>query len=484
MSPSSPQNDQALIREELVAYLDGELAPTDCDRIEKRLAEDETYLQELQGMDAAWSALDELPTATVDQSFTQTTIAMVTAQAQQDVAQQTAMLPRVRRRRKGLIALACCGAIVAGFISTRLLSHASNVSSNVSLIADLPVIELVDVYSQVPDVDFLLALERELGSERLAEFKKTIGQAEIDQLHSVQLASPTKRMKYVVDMEPEGRAALLEKQNKFFLQMNKDKRQQMRDLHAEIQNSKRSTELQTVLLAYRRWLSRRTPGDQAELRQQPASELLTMIRRLSRKDLRVLTDKEVIALRKEVLAFPEKNRERIVDGLRQRFGDRGFGDHGERIARIIQNAPAPLVVGMVLRIPGPGREEVLQQLASVLEKETQQRLQKNRKKEGKVKQMVAWIRQAFPNQVTPEDLEDFFVNELSNNEREKLLAMPWHEMEDELTQRLQQKTMGGPKGSFMRDLLRGQRLDHPRGRRFQRPYGPESRSSSKAVRHR
>ena len=49
--------------EELVAYLDGELPPDDCRRVEERLAADDDYRQQLRDLDQAWEALDALPHA-------------------------------------------------------------------------------------------------------------------------------------------------------------------------------------------------------------------------------------------------------------------------------------------------------------------------------------------------------------------------------------------------------------------------------------
>src|SRR6476619_1696451 len=71
-SVTDPQPDPAA--DEIVAYLDGELPPQDCRRVESRLATDEEYRQELHELDRAWEALDVLPAPTVDDAFARTTI--------------------------------------------------------------------------------------------------------------------------------------------------------------------------------------------------------------------------------------------------------------------------------------------------------------------------------------------------------------------------------------------------------------------------
>ncbi len=117
-SPKS-NNDREL--EELVAYLDGELQPQPCGAVEKRLSNDDAYLHELQSLDNVWSALDELPQVTVDESFSRSTIEMVTVAAERDVAKRTTWLPVQHRRRLFLFAIVGILAATVGFSATRIL---------------------------------------------------------------------------------------------------------------------------------------------------------------------------------------------------------------------------------------------------------------------------------------------------------------------------------------------------------------------------
>ena len=56
-SVTDPQPERPT-HEELVAYLDGELAPEDCRRVEDRLATDDEYRQQLRDLDQAWEAIE------------------------------------------------------------------------------------------------------------------------------------------------------------------------------------------------------------------------------------------------------------------------------------------------------------------------------------------------------------------------------------------------------------------------------------------
>ena len=108
MSTSDLQPDDART-EELVAYLDGELPDEAARLVEQRLATDDDYRRQLGELDQAWSALEALPTPTVDDKFARTTIEMVALAAQRDLTQQSTdgnrpspqANARVRRRRTG-----------------------------------------------------------------------------------------------------------------------------------------------------------------------------------------------------------------------------------------------------------------------------------------------------------------------------------------------------------------------------------------------
>ena len=80
------RNKLDAIHEEIVAYLDGELDEDVSQRVEQRLAKDPNYRRRLQQMERAWDCLDALPQAEVDESFTHSTVAMVTLTAEKELS--------------------------------------------------------------------------------------------------------------------------------------------------------------------------------------------------------------------------------------------------------------------------------------------------------------------------------------------------------------------------------------------------------------
>lgn len=141
---------------ELVAYLDGELDPAESRRIEELLAKDDQARARLRKLERAWDALDDLPRTTVDESFTRSTVEMIAVKAEQDVDE----LEHDVMRRRGRWLLGIGGTAAAALIGFAIVQYAWP-DPNRRLVEDLPVLEHLDEYSQVQDIDFLRQLAKE-----------------------------------------------------------------------------------------------------------------------------------------------------------------------------------------------------------------------------------------------------------------------------------------------------------------------------------
>ncbi len=209
MPPTDPQTD---IRpgDELVAYLDGELPPEECRRVEDRLAADDDYRRQLHELDQAWEALDALPKPAVNDNFARTTIEMVNVAAQQDVSEQTATAAAVRRRRLWGWAAAGVAAAAVGFVAVRSLIP----NSNEELLTDLPVIQQFDVLSQIEDIEFLRRLPESVANESLAG-DGTDMQREAADMKAAASASLNSRRKWVASLAPDTKANLETQMRRF-----------------------------------------------------------------------------------------------------------------------------------------------------------------------------------------------------------------------------------------------------------------------------
>lgn len=152
--PEVPDDD-----EQLVAYLDGELAPDESRQVEQRLATDPGVRRKLQGLQRSWELLDELDPAPVEETFTRSTMEMVTVAAAEEVAEIQAAEPR-RRRRRWVVGI---GGLLAAGSAGFAVGWLAWPDRDRPLLEDLPVIEHLDEYRQIGDFRFL----KKLAAERL-----------------------------------------------------------------------------------------------------------------------------------------------------------------------------------------------------------------------------------------------------------------------------------------------------------------------------
>jgi anti-sigma factor RsiW len=153
----NPLSDEDQLREELVAYLDGELDADQSRRIEQRASEEPEARRILQEFDRTWHLLDEFGGQATSEDFTRTTLTMVAQAASEDAERGKAEAPRRRRRRALWIAAGLISAAAAGFLLTARLAP----DPNAQLLEDLPILENYDRYSKIESVDFLRALNKE-----------------------------------------------------------------------------------------------------------------------------------------------------------------------------------------------------------------------------------------------------------------------------------------------------------------------------------
>ena len=144
-------------QEQLTAYLDGELDADTRAAVEKRLSDDEDFRLRMQRMEDAWALLDALPQTEADLNFTQSTVEMVALAAKEEVNQ----IDQANRKRQWIVWTAGTLAVVfAAFGGYRIVDRFTS-AKNDQLVRDLPVIENVELYRHVDNIEFLRQLEAE-----------------------------------------------------------------------------------------------------------------------------------------------------------------------------------------------------------------------------------------------------------------------------------------------------------------------------------
>ncbi|MCP4190490.1 MAG: hypothetical protein GY768_07660 [Planctomycetaceae bacterium] len=144
-------------QEQLVAYLDGEVDASTAQSVEERLASDSAFRQSLNELQRSWDLLGDLPQPTIDESFTQTTVEMVALQLDHDLQDDQDNQTQKQNLRWLTLLAAATVSLLIGFFAYRFWLDAPNRE----LKTDLPVIERVDVYQHIDNLQFLEQLKEE-----------------------------------------------------------------------------------------------------------------------------------------------------------------------------------------------------------------------------------------------------------------------------------------------------------------------------------
>jgi anti-sigma factor RsiW len=416
--------------EEIVAYLDGELSPAECARVEQRLASDEAFRQQLQGMERAWKALDELPLAVVDDKFAKTTMEITVATAAAEIKAKTVALPIQRRRRRWSSWLGAFAAAAVGFMIIRLAWQ----NPDRMLLADLPVIDNVDIYSQFQQPEFLVSLRNELGQN----FEEIGGRpsdltARLERFQTI--SQPQERDRWLRGVSDRDNASLRAKFNRF-RELQPDEQKRLRELHAEVVASPIAPKLEETMLAYDEWLSGLPPGRQFELAQLPIDERLRTVKRWARE----MRDDAALTLSEDELTQLFQKMRGPFEQLRQ--------ETAKDVAKLPADQRRFLAAIRQFRdnvaAPGPFQTALIQ----ALPERTRQPFE-HLPPQQKVARFTTWLRQmeAPRGQASQEQLEKFFAEDLDASTKEELLSLPPVEMQQAL-QRLYRRQpgqgLGGP----------------------------------------
>lgn len=140
-------------RENLTAYLDGELDEKQAAEIEQKLTRSEVARRDVDILARTWDMLNLLPRANVPEDFSRRTLAIAKQTEAPLLLDRSKVWARQGRRAALLVAwgTAICLAASVGFqITNRLIPDDSRM-----LVEELPIIEGLDSYREVGDVEFL-----------------------------------------------------------------------------------------------------------------------------------------------------------------------------------------------------------------------------------------------------------------------------------------------------------------------------------------
>ncbi len=419
--------------EQMVAYLDGELSAEETACVEQRLASEEDFRQELQSIERAWAALDQLPRTTVEDRFAKTTMEMVVQTAQQEVDQKTRALPIQKRKRSLSTGLLLTTAVLLGGLAFR--SGWKN--PNRFLLADLPMIQNIDAYSQFHKADFLRQLGRTVKEDAWPTSSEELA-SEVRQLRVV--SSEKNRQEWLEKSTDDERATLRAQYNRF-RSLPEERKEQLRQLHEEIDSAKDGDLLRKTMLQYQQWLSSLPASQQYELRALSTQE---RVRRVARRIHQQAVNGALELTPKQVQDFFEAVRPQLRKMREQALREMSPRER-EQLEALPRNRKRPHWFWLTREDWIHRAEEINQSVSKALPEEKRAAFQRLSTRE-KRDRFLGWLRQATTPQfadrlhgrgprsgeVAEHELEAFFVEKLDAATQERLLAMPREKMQQQL----------------------------------------------------
>lgn len=472
--PDQPELDA--LDEDLVAYLDGELDAESARRIENLLSTDDSARRKLRQLAGSWDLLDQLPRQALGESFMRTTVAMIAVATSQDLAIEQTALPSRKRRRWIAALVAAIAAASVGFAAVVVWWP----DRNEPLLRDLPVIENFDAYRHGGNLAFLHQLDKsalffENGPEGSASQSPAPPQA------AAAYANISARRERVLSLAPDAKTDLRKQLEKFAALPEEDK-QKLRDFDEQLRADPNHARLRNVLQQYSDWLGALNALERHDLLQLPPDQRLSRIRELRDRDIGRLARQ--FAGRGQKL-LPESDIREIMSWLeRIAFRDKAaiLKDAAPHEVDEVNSRPMEQqghALGFILaKRSGGGPPQLppsidskdfeLLEESDKLSREARDILKKQPDLEQKRKQISEWIFAFFRAQfasrfeVSRETLHNFFLNDLSDEERNELNVLPPDEFRLMLRRLyFQKKRFGGHHGPGGPPDFRGPPGDGP-----------------------
>lgn len=457
--------------EDIVAYLDGELDAETSRQIEARLATDAVARRTLQRLEQAWDALDTLPRADLDEGFTRSTVEMVAVAAGKQASEQLTRRPS----RKRQMWLAVVGGALLASLASFFVVRAALGDPNQALLDNLSVLERLEIYREVGEIDFLQELERSgvFSDAQLANLPA--GMLSAEPSLKTAPAGLAERRDYVEKLSPVEKDQLRRKWA-WFTAADPEAQLELTKLDAALAGDPKSAELTRLMDRYHHFVQALPPETQRKLLGMNPVERVEEIGRM----MQFATSRYELS-REELTA---------VTNWLQAWGKEKYGNDQSKLAGIAQSMLAGRMRGFDRF--GGGRmplervsDAEFADLKSKLSAESRKRLDEKKSIPDQKILLMSWVGYAMHKQWqrqpggTEAELREFFLKKLSSTQRDRLEALPPERFQEELVRLYRQEQGGGPgwQGKRPGDRPGGERGPGERG-----PGGPGERGPDRGDR--
>ena len=354
-------------------------------------------------------------------------------------------------------------------------------SQNHALVADLPVIAQLDVLTEVGNIEFLRGLAQ-LDFESVPRSSTAASR----ELEIANWKTFDERRQWIESLPANQKAELAAKFDRFEkLSPAPAEQDRLRKLESDIEAASDRTKLEATLASYAAWLQARTQGEKLSLRNRDVStakrleraeQLLAESQRDARRQLSLEDEK---ALQDAILSIVEERRGELV----QEIGRQGHTDPEQRIGRRSAAQVALVIIGRDMQ-NDDRRRKLLDRLTGHLSPEAQDYLNSLDGRQ-RMRQLWRWVYDALGPKFGPQNLEQFFTDELNDDQRAYLLGLPHSDMEVQLQQMYMRSQVGLQDDDFLRRFWRGDpdgRGGRDRDRDRDRDRGPDDRPDGRGPR--
>ncbi len=280
-------NDPASMIEELTAYLDGELDPSEVLRVEQRLGSDPAYLAEMQALQQTWDLFDRLPVGQADDAFVRTTMEMVVQEAKQTAKKRLPVW--LWPLRFGLFLCLPLVLFAVGYATTRF----AKMSPHRELVNNLLLIENLDRYEKLNlnfefltklaewglfanDDSYAVSADDELPADLFAYDQPGVFPPRET------IAQRQTRLEALSAEKMDDVRRLYEQ----FVALSDTERRAQQDFHNELSNHADREHLTGVMNAYYDWLKTLGAAEQFRLLDMPIDQRLVEISRIKSRQAR------------------------------------------------------------------------------------------------------------------------------------------------------------------------------------------------------
>ncbi len=336
-----------------------------------------------------------------------------------------------RRRRRWLLAVAAglLAAAAAGFAAVALYNP------DRQLLQDLPLLENLDEYRQIGSIDFL----HRLGDPKLPFAAAAKPSASVEE-------SIASRRQRVERMSPEAKEQLLHAEDRFTASPAGEQ-QRLRRLYEDVRNDPDAERLRAIMHAYHEWLKLLPALTWAELAEGETDERIALVKKHLQEEERWgggwrLNAADLAALRSWMDDCATRHEADYKNTLTTKKERQQFSEHNEAIRHqmMLNYLHWHWQIPSSRKLPLLMTTQDLAWLGERLSPEAEKRLA------GKMPQqqsriVAVWLRQSFRrafeerrphgplSRNDDERLAEFFEKDLSDAERDRLLAMPGEEMQ-------------------------------------------------------